>query len=114
VFAQVWIAETEEIAAILAYNVDFLPMASDLKTQFFQGIAEDDQASQGDAIATLPDQANVAAWDLYLPTPGVQFAKVGVDLATRRAKCFVCSFSQVRCPEHRHADKDRLSQLALP
>lgn len=111
---QAEVAQTAEIAAMLAYQVDALPMASDLKARLFQRLAEVDretakeQASEDDAIATLLEQAKSADWEPYLPTPGVQFAKVWTDLEARRAECFVRSFGQVKFPEHRHGGDEEI------
>jgi anti-sigma factor ChrR (cupin superfamily) len=126
---QAEVAETEAIAAMLAYQVNPMPMASDLKTRLFQRIAAEDQAGERGAIRastidgsaeitgirsveTLIAQAKAANWEPYLPTPGVQFARIRIDLDARRADCFVRSFGQVKFPEHRHAGDEEIVVLA--
>lgn len=115
---QAEVAEAEKVAAMLAYQVDSLPMASDLKARLFQRIAETakrrvvgEKADQKDAITALVEQAKSAHWEPYLPTPGVQFAKIWTDLEARRAECFVRSFGQVKFPEHRHAGDEEIVVL---
>lgn len=107
---QAEVAELQSVSAMLAYAVDQIPMASNLKERLLDKISANEQENQT-TIITLIAQAETANWEPYLQLPGVHFATLRIDAITRQVDCFVRSFGQIKFPEHRHAETEEILVL---
>ncbi len=104
------LAEAESVVSMLAYSVEPVAIASNLKARLFQRIAASDEI-YCDEIATLLKQAKSANWEPYRFTSGVQIATSRIDLETRQVDCFIRSFGKTQFPQHRHAEDEEIIVL---
>jgi putative transcriptional regulator len=110
-------AEAQTLTALMSYTAEPLPLPTKLKERLVQRIAAANAASklshrEAIAVEALAEQARLAEWQPYLPTPGVEFATLRLDSETREIEYFVRSLGQVKFPQHRHAGTEEIIVLS--
>ena len=116
-----WAAEVADLqaaAALLAYDVPLVPMATTLKDRLFQRISAEDGEQPSawlpfltQSIADLKQRAAHLNWEPLPVMAGVSQATLGVDEDRREIAFFIRAECPGQFPRHHHATGEDLLLL---